>query len=167
MSPESFKHLIMPLKDRMYRLALRITGETAEAEDALQEVWIKLWKQGDQLLQIQNLEAWCVRVTKNHCIDKVRNKKHEVREWTEAVEVVSWDQDPERKAEQQDTFRLIRRAISRLPEKLQLVMHLRDIEGLSYQEIEEALEMPMAQVKVNLFRARQQVRAQLLNTGLQ
>ncbi len=157
----------MPLKDRMYRLALRITGETAEAEDALQEVWIKLWKQGDQLLQIQNLEAWCVRVTKNHCIDKVRNKKHEVREWTEAVGVVSWDQDPERKAEQQDTFRLIRRAIGRLPEKLQLVMHLRDIEGLSYQEIEEALEMPMAQVKVNLFRARQQVRAQLLNTGLQ
>ncbi len=157
----------MPLKDRMYRLALRITGNPAEAEDALQEVWIKLWKQGDHLLQIQNLEAWCVRVTKNHCIDKVRNKKPEVREWTEAVEPVSWDQNPERKAEQQDTLRLIRDAIGRLPEKLQLVMHLRDIEGLTYQEIEEALEMPMSQVKVNLFRARQQVRAQLLNTGLQ
>ena len=157
----------MPLKDRMYRLALRITGNPAEAEDALQEVWIKLWRQGDQLLQIQNLEAWCVRVTKNHCIDKVRNKKPELREWTEVVEPVSWDQSPERKAEQQDTLRLIRDAMNRLPEKLQLVMHLRDIEGLTYQEIEEALEMPMAQVKVNLFRARQQVRAQLLNTGLQ
>ena len=165
MSPEAYKRDILPLKDKLYRLALRMLGDAAEAEDAIQEVLIKLWNQRDQLGAIQNLEAWSLRLTKNYCIDKLRSRRRQTESWNETINPVSWEPDPERQAESRDTFDLIRKLMNNLPEKLRLVMQLRDIEGLSYEEITEILEIPLSQVKINLFRARQQMRAYLIKTA--
>lgn len=158
MSPETFAQTVLPMRDKLYRLALRITGNAHDAEDALQEVMIKLWRQGETLSAIQNLEAWSLRVCRNHCIDRLRNRGQDTQGFPEHYEAVSPDDTPDRKTEQRDLLRRIRQCIDKLPEKYRLVFHLREIEGLSYQEIEEALEMPMQQVKVNLFRARQLMR---------
>ena len=76
MDVETFTREIIPYKNKLYRIALRIVGTNAEAEDVVQEVFIKLWKKKDELHQLANKEAWCVTMTKNLSIDKTRSKHH-------------------------------------------------------------------------------------------
>ncbi|MEL6922754.1 MAG: sigma-70 family RNA polymerase sigma factor, partial [Bacteroidota bacterium] len=128
------------------------------------EVFIKLWKKRDELDAINNLEAWCMRATRNLSIDKLRSKHQRVGMIPEGFDIQSNAATPDRLAESSDTLSRVRAFMEKLPEKQKMVMQLRDIEGLSYQEITEALSMPMNQVKVYLFRARQQIRAQLINS---
>jgi RNA polymerase sigma-70 factor (ECF subfamily) len=161
MTAEDFQQYIWPYKDRLYRFALRLTaGDMAEAEDVVQEVFVKLWNQAGALSGIANLEAWMLRLTHNLAIDKLRGGYRRRRVDLEeaqlpaaAAPVSDW----------QDTYEQVRAAMNQLPEAQCAVMHLRDVEGLSYQEICDALDLSMAQVKTNLHRARQRVREMLIN----
>lgn len=144
----------------MFRLALRLLNKREEAEDLVQEVLIKLWQQQERLSEIQNLEAWVVRLTKNQCIDKLRSGKtggHQ--EWKEGLDWADASPLPDARAESADALYNLQKLMARLPENQRLVLHLRDVEGLSYQEITEALDLPLAQVKINLFRARQTMKS--------
>ncbi|MEM6700517.1 MAG: RNA polymerase sigma factor [Bacteroidota bacterium] len=166
MTKREFQHAVAPIRDKLYRFALRMMNNVPEAEDVVQEVLIKLWQQRERLLQVTNLEAWSVRMTRNVSIDKLRARKH-TDDVDQLVNVETDLRTPDRLAEEKDTFSIVQQAIQQLPEKQRLVMHLRDIEEHSYQEISEALDMPMNQVKVNLFRARKSVRSILLKTKIQ
>lgn len=159
-----FKKQIWPIKDRLYRLAYRVVDDRAEAEDVVQEVMIKLWRQGQDLQLVKNLEAWCFRLTRNLALDKLKGgyRKRRIELPTDNNALRTADQ-PDKILEAQDGYQLIRSFIQALPEQHRAVMHLRDIEGLSYQEIADALNMSMPQVKTNLFRARKTVRAAILN----
>ncbi len=165
MSLTYFKQHILPVKDKLYRLALRIMSDDAEAQDVVQEVLVKAWKQQDTWPTIRNVEAWCMKLTKNHAIDKIRSHRR-----TERLEAPSFpglaadSPSPLAAAEYSDTMAHLVKLMQQLPENQRLVMHLRDIEEQSYQEIAELLDMPMNQVKVNLFRARNQVRTLYLQT---
>ncbi|MEM0995180.1 MAG: sigma-70 family RNA polymerase sigma factor [Bacteroidota bacterium] len=163
MTKQEFRHTISPIKDKLYRFALRIMDSVPEAEDVVQEVMIKLWKQRDRLAQIANLEAWSVKMTRNVSIDKLRARKHS-EDVSQLIDLETDIARPDQLVEQKDTFAMIEKAMQQLPEKQRLVMHLRDIEECSYKEIAEQLEMPLNQVKVNLFRARKSVRTLLTNT---
>ena len=70
MDIKEFKTEILPFKNKLYRFALRIVGNVAEAEDVVQEVFIKLWNQRESLHQYSNLEAWCIRMTKIYPLTK-------------------------------------------------------------------------------------------------
>jgi RNA polymerase sigma factor (sigma-70 family) len=164
MSHEGFKQRIAPIKNKLFRFACRIIADRTEAEDIVQEVCIKLWRQWDRIDEIDNLEAWSMRLTKNLSIDKLRSKHRRTHNIEQAFHLQVDTQTPYEVTAGNDTVSHIRQLMEALPEKQRLVMHLRDIEGLSYQEICEALQLPMGQVKVNLFRARKQVRAQLLKS---
>ena len=164
MEIQEFKNTILPFKNKLYRFAYRIVGNGAEAEDVVQEVFIKLWNQRDKLHEYNNLEAWCIRMTKNLSIDKTRSKHFSLGIIPDGFDISSNRDNPHKMAEQQDTVSRIKNMIDKLPEKQKLVMQLRDIEGMSYKEIEAALSIPMNQVKVYLFRARKQIRTQLINT---
>ncbi len=165
MSWTEFREHIWPFKDRLYRLALKVVGDSAEAEDVVQEVLVKIWRQEGDLALIKNLEAWCLRLTRNHAIDKLRGGYRKRRTDLEHAPVmVATSASPARQAEWRDTYGHIRKMMKGLPEKQRLVIHLRDIEGHSYQEIAETLDITMAQVKTNLFRARKAIREQLLKT---
>jgi len=164
MSLKEFTNKILPIKDKLYRFSLRIVRNSVVAEDVVQEVFIKLWKKRDELSHIENIEAWCMRATRNLSIDKLRSKHQKLGMIPEGFDIQSTAATPDRLAESSDTISRIKTFMDKLPEKQKMVMQLRDIEGLTYQEITEALSMPMNQVKVYLYRARQQIRAQLINT---
>ena len=164
MSWTEFREHIWPFKDRLYRLALRVVGDSAEAEDVVQEVLVKIWRQEKDLSVINNIEAWCLRLTRNHAIDKLRGGYRKRKADLEDAPplTTSTTDRPDRQAEWSDTFSHIRKLIAQLPEKQRVVIHLRDIEGHSYQEIADSLEITMAQVKTNLFRARKAIREKLI-----
>lgn len=166
MTTKQFQHTIAPIKDKLYRFALRMLDNVPEAQDVVQEVLIKLWQQGDRLTQIANVEAWTMRMTRNASIDKIRGKHWQSEDLSGIVQFAAPTATPDVQVEQSDMMQHIQNIIGQLPEKQANVMHLRDVEGYSYQEIAEALELPMNQVKVNLFRARKSVREQLVNTGI-
>ncbi|MEL6969328.1 MAG: RNA polymerase sigma factor [Bacteroidota bacterium] len=158
-----FQEQIWPIKDRLFRLAYCLVNDRAEAEDVVQEVMIKLWKQGQGLLSINNLEAWCLRLTKNQALDKLkggyRKRKAPLEHMGEPSTAAN--SNPDLKAEQQDLYDQVQQMMQRLPADYQSVVQLRDIEGMTYQEIADALDMSLAQVKTNLFRARKKLREAL------
>ncbi|MBK8921195.1 MAG: RNA polymerase sigma factor [Saprospirales bacterium] len=158
-----FHQRIFPNRHRLYRIALRITGNAQDAEDVVQEVWEKVWKSTEyQSASIRNWEAWCMVLTRNLSIDKF-NAQAQRR--TIPLDVLAGRKavgaDPAQSAESNDLAHHVRRMIQELPEKQRLVMHLRDIEELSYEEIAAVLDISMDQVKVNLHRARKTVRDKL------
>lgn len=157
----NFEELTYKIKNKLYRFSLRIVGDEAEAEDVVQEVFIKVWDRRDFFADIQNPEAWCMTLTKNLSLDKLRSKHRRTTEIGEAVYLSDSGASPYKVAEADDTMTIIKKNMDELPENQKLVMHLRDIEGLSYDEISEVLDMPLSQVKVNLHRARLKMREKL------
>ncbi len=162
MNLETFQNRVFPVKNKLFRFAFRLLGSSEEAQDVVQEVFIKMWNGREQLGGIQNIEAWSMRITKNLSLDRLRQQK---RRPTDSIEkglhVVNETLSPEENPSIQESMKRIGDLMTLLPEKQRQVMHLRDIEGYSYNEISEILEMDMSQVKVNLFRARNTVREKL------
>lgn len=164
MSQIGFKKRILPIKDQLYRFAARILNNATEAEDVVQEVLVKLWQQRQDWGNIKNMEAWSMRLTKNMAIDKLRSKHKRTEQIDQQFDLSTQDVTPDRQAELQDTMQHIESFMAQLPEKQRMVIQLRDVEGMSYQEIADILEIPLNQVKVNLFRARKQLRNLLIKT---
>lgn len=165
-----FTQTIIPVKDKLFRFAYAILGNAMEAEDVVQEVLIKLWNQREHIDQIQNLDAWCIRVTKNLAIDKTRSVHRRAFDLPEQTEMADRSVNPHRAAELGDAVEKVKQLMNRLPASQRMVMQLRDIEGLAYDEIAQQLELSMEQVKVYLHRARKTIREQLIKTesyGLQ
>lgn len=162
MNTQEFQLQVLPVKDKLFRMAFRMTGSAIEAEDLVQEVFLKVWNGRMELQGVQNIEAWCMRIGKNLAIDRVRSSHWKTKTEEEPVLMETYAANPYQIAEQSDTLMHIRNIMNQLPEKHRQVMELRDIEGLSYEEICEVLSLTMPQVKTNLFRARQAVREALL-----
>lgn len=178
-----FRTDILPLKNELYRLALRITLNRMEAEDVVQETMIKVWTRREQWGEIESIEAFCLTICRNLALDKVRkaaNKELSAEErggsndagWDcSASRVVAIDgadtslsANPEAQTERHDSIAIIRKLIDGLPEKQRSVMQLRDIEGKQYKEIAAILGISEEQVKVNLFRARQTIKKKYIQT---
>ncbi|MBQ6379643.1 MAG: sigma-70 family RNA polymerase sigma factor [Prevotella sp.] len=163
----SFRNNVLPLKNELYRLALRITLNPAEAEDVVQETMIKVWNRRDQWDEIESMEAFCLTICRNLAVDKMRKMGSQSQSLDEGVQDTpdhSYSSNPEEQAMQQDRFALIRRLINHLPEKQRTAIQLRDFEGKSYKEIAAIMAVSEEQVKVNIFRARQTIRQKYLET---
>ena len=163
----SFRNDILPLKNELYRLALRITLNPAEAEDVVQETMIKVWNRRDQWDEIDSIEAFCLTICRNLSLDKMKkmtNQSQSLSEGEHDTPDHSYSSNPEEQAVQQDRSTLVRRRISELPEKQRSVMQLRDFEGKSYKEIADIMAISEDQVKVNIFRARQAIRQRFIET---
>ena len=138
-------------------------GSSEEAKDVVQEVMIKVWNGREQMAEVQNMEAWCMRITKNLSLDKLRSRQRRATDSIdEGFEVRHEALSPHENTELNESMLRINQLIAALPEKQRQVIHLRDIEGYSYNEICEMLELDMSQVKVSLFRARNAVREKLV-----
>lgn len=162
MNHHDFKTNILPIKNRLFRFALRMVGQSAEAEDVVQEVFIKLWNNRQHIDAVTNIEAWCITATRNLSIDKLRSKHHRLQPMQAGFDLHDHSATPYEATAGQDAIEQVRHLMDQLPDKQRDIMQLRDIEGLSYQEIAEALGLPLDQVKVYLFRARKSVRERLV-----
>ncbi len=163
----SFRNDILPLKDKLFRLALRITFDRAEAEDVVQETLIRVWNKRDEWSQFGSIEAYCLTVARNLAIDRSERKDSRTVELTPEMEQASDASGPYEKLVNKERMALIHRLMNKLPEKQRLIMQLRDVEGKSYKEIAAVLNLTEEQVKVNLFRARQKVRYWQCETSLE
>lgn len=162
MDLEAFEKRVLPAKSKLFRFALRFLRSEEDAKDVVQEVFIRVWNGRDRIAQIQNLEAWCMRITRNLSLDRIRlTKGRETRALEEGAEIKHHDLTPYETTEMSESIKKVSEVIAALPEKQRQVIHLRDVEGYSYQEICDILELDMNQVKVTLFRARASVREKL------
>ena len=163
MNLEAFQNRVLPAKNKLFRFAWRLLDNEEEAKDVVQEVLIKVWNGRDQMDAVQNWEAWCMRVAKNLSLDRLRSRQRKaIGPMEEGFDVHHETLSPYEKTELAESMVRINQLIAALPEKQRQVIHLRDIEGYSYNEICEILDLDMSQVKVNLFRARNSVREKLV-----
>lgn len=155
----SFRNDILPLKDKLYRLALRITLDSAEAEDIVQDTMIRVWNKRDEWVQFNSIEAFCLTVARNLAIDRSQKSEAQNIELTTETQEMSDGSTPERQLERSEQMDLVRKLINELPEKQRTIIQLRDIEEKSYKEIADVMQLTEDQVKVTLFRARQRIKA--------
>lgn len=154
----SFRNDILPLKDKLFRVALRITFDRAEAEDVVQDTMIRVWNKRDEWSQLESIEAYCLTVCRNLAIDRSQKMEAQNVTLTPEYEQTAAASGPYDQLVNEERLSLIHKLISELPEKQRVIMQLRDIEGESYKEISNVLQLTEEQVKVNLFRARQKIK---------
>ena len=163
----SFRNDILPLKNKLFRLALRITLNNAEAEDIVQETLIKVWKKRESWNEIESIEAFCYSICRNLALDRTRRAdkfSESLDETRDTTADTSYSSNPEEQVQQSDRMKLVKELIDHLPEKQRSVIQLRDFEGKSYKEIADIMQMTDEQVKVTLFRARQTIKKKFLET---
>lgn len=154
----SFREDILPLKDKLFRLALRITFDRTEAEDIVQDTLIRVWNKRDEWQQMDSIEAYCLTIARNLAIDRSQKMESQNLELTPETQEMPDAKMPDQLMEQNEQLSIIHRLINELPEKQRSILQLRDIEGKNYKEIAVILGLTEEQVKVNLFRARQRIR---------
>ena len=159
---QSFFTLTESVRDRLYRLALRMVGDGGEAEDVVQEVLISGWQRKDEIVRLDNPPAWLLKMTHNRAIDRLRSRKARTAYERAAAPADSCDRTPHRLVESQDMLGHIRRQMERLPSDQRAVLQLREVEGMSYREIADVTGLTLEQVKVYLHRGRQRMRELLL-----
>jgi len=163
MNAIDFKKLILPLSGKLYHFACLLLKDKNEAEDAIQEVYLKLWKIRDSLERFDSIEAFAMKVTRNWCLDRLKAMKPLYIEGYHACfDKRSEEADPHRMVEDTDTLERLYMMLNKLPEQQRLIIQLRDIEDLEFEEIAEIMDMKINAIRVNLSRARNRIREEML-----
>ena len=157
---DNFSEIWIPLSDRFYRVAYYLLESEADAEDAVQELYLKLWAARSSLEGIQNPAAYGILLLKNICIDRIR--KRTVRK-AEPLDNVPMPEDAgaEDREEMKDTLRHLMLEMEKLPEKQLEVLRMKTIEGLEYEEISRRTGISQVYVRVLIAMARKTLRAKL------
>lgn len=160
MKEQTFINIINPVKDKMYRLALRLLTSKEAAEDATQEVILKLWSRKENIKHYANIEAFAMTVTKNYCLDQLKLKHnshlrivHQNYEGPASVQ---------KEVELNDEMEWLSKIVDKLPEQQKMIFQLRDVEQYEYEEIAEIMEMNHTAIRVALSRARKTIRESLI-----
>ncbi|WP_167606272.1 RNA polymerase sigma factor [Maribellus sediminis] len=162
MVARDFKTSVLPLSRKLLRFATHFLKDEEQARDVVQDVFLKLWQKRDTLGEIENIEAFTMRMTRNRCLDVLRaNKVVAIDEETDR-KLKAQTVDVHSKVELSETAGQIRNLILKLPDLQRTIMQLRDIEQLSYDEIAEVTNLQINAIRVNLSRARKKVRDEFL-----
>tara|TARA_Y100000748_G_C15293960_1_gene409579 strand:- start:248 stop:700 length:453 start_codon:yes stop_codon:yes gene_type:complete len=142
-------------------MAKRLLVSTEEAEDATQEILIKLWSKKNKMESYNNVEAFAMTMTKNFCLDRLKSKqagnlKLVHSNYTDASTSLQSE------LEAKDSIDWVERIMAELPEQQKMVLQLRDVEQYEYEEIEKLLDMKPTAIRVALSRARKTVREKLM-----
>lgn len=163
MTLETFKIEVLPLKNKLYRLAKRLLGNMQEAEDVVQEVFLRLWARKDRLEELKSIEAFAMTITKNLSLDKLKSKGYRLDDLTERNEEIM-NITPYKSLELNDSYKKVLKIIDTLPEQQRLIIHMRDIEEYDFDEIADVMKLSVNTIRVNLSRARKKVRETLVKT---
>ena len=160
MTIEDFKIQLLPLKNRIYRMSLRLLNNSDDAQDTVQEVFLKIWKMQDKLNNIKNLEAFTMTVTRNHCLDKLKSKSNKHLSLNE--DITETEETPLRNTETSDLISKVKKVLMKLPEQQKTLVHLRDIEGYDFDEIMNITGWDLNYVRVNLSRGRKRIKETII-----
>ncbi len=163
MDQNEFMQLVSPFKSKIFRVAKRLLVSIEEAEDATQEVLVKLWAKSESLSGYTSVEALAMTMTKNYCLDQLKSKR------AGNLRIVHnnfTDREAplQNQVEDTDTMRWVEKAIDQLPEQQRLIVQMRDIEQYDYDEIAKILEMKETAIRVALSRARKTIREFMTKT---
>lgn len=161
MELETFKSTVLPLRDKLLKYSVKLTDDGADAEDIVQEAFLKLWYIRDRLDGYQSVEALSVQMVKNLCLDKLRSKRMD-RMPENSESILADTVTPEQLLEQHDAVAIIGRLIQQLPTLQQCIIRMKDVEGYELSEIAQITGTQIESVRVNLSRARKKVREQFL-----
>lgn len=162
MTSEDFKKNIIPLGNKLYGFAFRFLKDSDETKDAIQDIYIKLWKLRDKLNEYNSVEAFAMRVTRNYCLDKIKLKRTVSLEANTPYEKQIKEKDPQQMLEINDKIKNVRKIMEQLPEQQRMIIELRDVEGYSYEEIEKIMDININTIRVNLSRARKRIKEALI-----
>ena len=158
--------LFIPMSRNLYRCAYRYLSDREEAEDAVQEVYAKLWGMRSDLGKYRSEIALAMTITRNYCLDLLRSKKRRMqREYRAESDTREGDTDPQDIIERKEIFATVTDAIDKLPEQYRVAVMMRDVEGYDFEEIASELDIKLSTLRVNLSRGRKMVREQL--TGIE
>jgi RNA polymerase sigma factor (sigma-70 family) len=163
MNQNEFIHLIEPFKDKVFRLAKRLLVSSEEAQDATQDILVKLWDKKNGLEQYNNVEALAMTMTKNYCLDQLKSKRASN---LKIVHTNFTDREAglDQKMEDQDSWSWVEKIINDLPEQQKLIIQMRDIEQYDFEEIAKMLDMNETAIRVALSRARKTIREKMTKT---
>ena len=161
MDANDFKRRFLPYHQKLYRVAFRLMGNAQDAEDMVQETYLKLWKKREELPpDIGNMEAYCVTLTKNLCYDALRAAHMEEEERTPEELNIAQDSDLFREVAARDEVNQVKRIIETLPKQQRQVIMMRDVNDCSMQEIEQATGLSAVNIRVLLSQTRKKIREQ-------
>lgn len=163
MDQNEFMQLVSPFKSKIFRVAKRLLVSVEEAEDATQEVLVKLWTKNESLSAYTSVEALAMTMTKNYCLDQLKSKR------AGNLRIVHnnfTDREAplQKQVEDTDTMSWVEKVINQLPEQQRLIVQMRDIEQYEYEEIAKILEMNETAIRVALSRARKTIREFMTKT---
>ena len=163
MTQAEFINIVTPFKDKVFRLAKRLLVSHEEAEDATQEILLKLWNNRSKMADYRNVEAFAMTMTKNFCLDRLKSKH------AQNLKIVHNNyQDNnaslQKQVELRDSVDWVSKIIEELPEQQKIILQMRDIEQYEFSEIAKMLNMNETAIRVALSRARKTIREQLTKT---
>ena len=163
MNQNEFLTVVLPFKDKLFRLAKRLLVSTEEAEDATQEVLVKLWTKNDHLQTYKSTEAMAMTMTKNYCLDQLKAKRSSNMQlvntnYTDGAAGV------EQTVEDSDSLEWVNKIMLQLPEQQRVIIQLRDIEQYDFDEMADILNMSESAIRVALSRARKTIRENMTKT---
>ena len=163
MNQNEFMQLVNPFKGKLYRVAKRLLVSTEEAEDATQEVLVKLWNRNKTLDEYKSVEAVAMTMTKNYCLDQLKSKR------AGNMKIVHnnfTDREAglQQKLEDNDTWSWVEKIINNLPEQQKLIVQMRDIEEMEFKEMSDVLEINEQAIRTALSRARKTIREKMIKT---
>lgn len=166
MDVQAFKQRILPVQGRLFRLAQLFLRNREEAEDAMQDVLMRLWTNRQQLDAYHSVEALAVQMTKNLCLDRLKSAARQKQTDDTTLHTVPAETiSPYRQTELTDSTILMKRLMDELPEQQKFILHLRDVEEYSFEEIEQLTGFTVNNIRVILSRARQRLRESYLKAN--
>ncbi len=167
----AFAELVRRYEGKIFRLAQHITQNREDAEDVLQETFLKAYEHLDQFQGNSKFYTWIVRIAVNQALMKLRKRKTDksvsldeqldTGEDTVVREIAAWDENPEQRYSREELNSILDSAVQSLAPPYRAVFLLRDVEDLSTEETAEALDLSIPAVKSRLLRARLQLREKL------
>ena len=153
-----FKVEVLPLRGKIYNYSLKMLENTEEAEDTVQEVFLKLWEMRAKLSEYDSVEAFAVTMTKNMCLNKLSFRQRHVREELQQIQNIGNSETAEQQLENADAVDKVKQIIETLPPLQKMIIKMRDIEDYDMDTIAEITGCTEEAVRMNLSRARKKVK---------
>ncbi len=163
MNADEFKKMVLPFGKKLFHFARLLLKDEYSAQDAVQEVYIKLWNMRKDLLNINNIEAFAIKITRNWCLDRLKSKKPVfIGDYSAGFDQQKDIHEPDKMLERNEKIRNLFTILETLPEQQRILVKLRDIDGYEFDEIAEMTDLNEVTIRVNLSRARKKIREEFM-----